>query len=176
MLSVMFRWLWVCSIHRLSNSTNNLNRWEVIQGFWLQPVSTPILWEAHTYILTRTTAEQTYFYGLVAHDLPLAAPLLNRYAKVESLSIAELNEFVISASSQEIDFICMGRSLVSSWRRDVATFLAPTAPRSSNALSQLSPLCIVLILMLLMSRDIGWRCPLQMKLLKVSLFVLVGLW
>lgn len=29
MLSVMFRWLWVCSTHRLSSSTNNLNN-----GWW----------------------------------------------------------------------------------------------------------------------------------------------
>nr|VDD54475.1 unnamed protein product [Brassica oleracea] len=38
-----------------------------------------------------------------------AALLLMGYAKVESLSIAELNDFVITAPSQEIDFICTGR-------------------------------------------------------------------
>ncbi|KAG2283300.1 hypothetical protein Bca52824_054520 [Brassica carinata] len=54
---------------------------------------------------------ETYFYRLVAQDtrLPSAAPLLKSYANVESLSIAELNEFIISASSQEIDFICTGK-------------------------------------------------------------------
>ncbi|CAF2142764.1 uncharacterized protein LOC106386605 isoform X1 [Brassica napus] len=41
------------------------------------------------------------------------------------------------------------RSLVSSWTRDGATFLAPTVPRSSNALSRLSHVWIVIILMLL---------------------------
>ncbi|WZZ45255.1 hypothetical protein YC2023_041514 [Brassica napus] len=86
----------------------------------------------HIYFDKETTARETYFYRLVAQDtrLPSAAPLLKSYAKVESLSIAELNEFVISASSREIDFICTGRSLVSSWTRDCATFLAPTAPKA----------------------------------------------
>lgn len=87
-----------------------------------------------------------------------------------------------------------GRSLVSSWTRDGATFLAPTAPRSSNALSQLSPVCSVHTLFSFTNvgvhaqnqlwdlirvnflLDIGWRCSLQMKLLKASLFVLMGLW
>ena len=106
------------------------------------------------------------------------------------------------------------RSLVSSWTRDGATFLAPTVPRSSNALSRasrLSHVWIVIILMLLVFwrlmyvqfvhtvftfigvcvhthsqlwvlirvnwlLGIGWRCPLQMKLLKASLFVLMWLW
>lgn len=36
------------------------------------------------------------------------------YAKVESLSIAELNDFVITAPSQEIDFICTK----SDWDKD----------------------------------------------------------
>nr|VDD34985.1 unnamed protein product [Brassica oleracea] len=48
---------------------------------------------------------------LVARDtgLPLAAPLLRGYAKVELLTIAELNSFVITAPSQNIEFICTGR-------------------------------------------------------------------
>ncbi|KAJ4907304.1 Rep_fac-A_C domain-containing protein [Raphanus sativus] len=48
------------------------------------------------------------FYRLVAQytGFPSAAQLPKSYVKVESLSIAELNEFVISASSQEIGFIC----------------------------------------------------------------------
>ncbi|KAL0685132.1 hypothetical protein Bca4012_051980 [Brassica carinata] len=153
----------------------------------------------HIYFDKETTAGETYFYRLVAQDtrLPSAAPLLKSYANVESLSIAELNEFIISASSQErrgsdtksdgaevIDgkleshvpgklekqvrrliSSAPGRSLVSSWTRDCATFLAPTAPKapnvscsnctkSSNALSQLSPGCIVLILMLLVSNHL----------------------
>ncbi|CAF2160193.1 unnamed protein product [Brassica napus] len=56
----------------------------------------------HIYFDKETTAGETYFYRLVAQDtgLPSAAPFLKSYAKVESLRIAELNEFVISASSQ----------------------------------------------------------------------------
>ncbi|CDY31027.1 BnaC03g55080D [Brassica napus] len=59
----------------------------------------------HIYFDKETTARETYFYRLVAQDtrLPSAAPLLKSYAKVESLSIAELNEFVISASSRGSD-------------------------------------------------------------------------
>ncbi|KAL0847807.1 hypothetical protein Bca101_021054 [Brassica carinata] len=65
----------------------------------------------HTYFDKETTVGDSYFYRRVAQDTGLssAAPLLKSYAKVESLSIAELNEFVISASSQEIDFICTGK-------------------------------------------------------------------
>ncbi|CAN7045254.1 unnamed protein product [Brassica oleracea var. botrytis] len=50
-------------------------------------------------------------YVLVARDTGLtpAAPLLRAYAKVESMTIAELNNFVITAPSQEIDFLCTGR-------------------------------------------------------------------
>ncbi|KAL0714183.1 hypothetical protein Bca4012_021162 [Brassica carinata] len=54
-------------------------------------------------IVGETTVGDSYFYRRVAQDTGLssAAPLLKSYAKVESLSIAELNEFVISASSQD---------------------------------------------------------------------------
>ncbi|KAL0803933.1 hypothetical protein Bca101_096423 [Brassica carinata] len=79
------------------------------------------------------------FYRLVAQDTGLApaAPLLKGYDKVESLSIADLNEFVNSASSQvRLISSALRRSLVSSWTKDGATFLAPTVPRSSNALSR----------------------------------------
>ncbi|KAF2577738.1 hypothetical protein F2Q68_00001561 [Brassica cretica] len=79
------------------------------------------------------------FYRLVAQDTGLApaAPLLKGYDKVESLSIADLNEFVNSASSQvKLISSALRRSLVSSWTKDGATFLAPTVPRSSNALSR----------------------------------------
>ncbi|KAH0868170.1 hypothetical protein HID58_075192 [Brassica napus] len=48
---------------------------------------------------------------LVARDtgVPSAAPLLKGYAKVETLTVAELNNFITSATSQEIDFICTGK-------------------------------------------------------------------
>ncbi|CAN6848217.1 unnamed protein product [Brassica oleracea] len=93
---------------------------------------------------------ETYFYRLVAQDtrLPSAAPLLKSYANVESLSIAELNEFIISASSQEIDFICTEK--VTGIKLDKGLCYLQT----SNALSQLSPGCIVLILMLLVSNHL----------------------
>ncbi|WZZ35327.1 hypothetical protein YC2023_018728 [Brassica napus] len=48
---------------------------------------------------------------LVERDtgLPPVAPLLKSYAKMEKLSISELNDFVVTATSQEIDFICAGK-------------------------------------------------------------------
>ncbi|KAG2270108.1 hypothetical protein Bca52824_064663 [Brassica carinata] len=48
---------------------------------------------------------------LVARDtgLPSVAPLLRSYAKVEKMTIVELNSFIVSAGSQEIDFLCTGR-------------------------------------------------------------------
>ncbi|KAL0678363.1 hypothetical protein Bca4012_006344 [Brassica carinata] len=89
----------------------------------------------HIYFDKETTARETYFYRLVAQDtrLPSAAPLLKSYAKVESLSIAELNEFVISASSRVAGIkLDKGLCYVS----------CSNCTKSSNALSQLSPGCI----------------------------------
>ncbi|KAF8115407.1 hypothetical protein N665_0027s0023 [Sinapis alba] len=57
-----------------------------------------------------TSPGQTCFYGLIARDtgLPSAAPLLRGYA-VESLTIYELNSFVMTVQSQNIEFICTVR-------------------------------------------------------------------
>ncbi|KAL0886333.1 hypothetical protein Bca101_010316 [Brassica carinata] len=60
---------------------------------------------AHTYTLTRKHLQEILFLQLcrlVVQDTGLApaAPLLRGYAKVESLRIAELNDFVITAPSQ----------------------------------------------------------------------------
>ncbi|CAN7047729.1 unnamed protein product [Brassica oleracea var. botrytis] len=65
----------------------------------------------HVYFDKETNARESFFYRLVARDTGLtpAAPLLRAYAKVESMTIAELNNFVITAPSQEIDFLCTGR-------------------------------------------------------------------
>ncbi|KAH0916377.1 hypothetical protein HID58_030823, partial [Brassica napus] len=98
----------------------------------------------HIYFDKETTAGETYFYRLVAQDtgLPSAAPLLKSYAKVESLRIAELNEFVISASSQEIDFICTGKVTGIKLDKGLCYVSCSNCTKSSNALSQLSPVCI----------------------------------
>ncbi|CAH8329587.1 unnamed protein product [Eruca vesicaria subsp. sativa] len=52
-----------------------------------------------------------YMYRLVARDngLPPAAPLLRGYAKVEPITIAELNSFIMTSPSRVIDFICTGQ-------------------------------------------------------------------
>ncbi|CDY16279.1 BnaC01g23140D [Brassica napus] len=49
--------------------------------------------------------------NIVLHrtGLPSAAPLLRGYAKVETLTISERNEFIITALTQDIDFICTGK-------------------------------------------------------------------
>ncbi|KAF2579886.1 hypothetical protein F2Q68_00005255 [Brassica cretica] len=101
----------------------------------------------HIYFDKETTAGETYFYRLVAQDtrLPSAALLLKSYAKMESLSIAELNEFVISASSQEIDFICTGKVAGIKLDKGLCYVSCSNCTKSSYALSQLSPGCIMSI-------------------------------
>ncbi|KAG5415922.1 hypothetical protein IGI04_003489 [Brassica rapa subsp. trilocularis] len=65
----------------------------------------------HIYFDKETAVGESFFYMLVAQDTGLtpATPRLRGYANVESLSIAELNNFVTTAPSQEIDFVCTGR-------------------------------------------------------------------
>ncbi|XP_013633187.1 PREDICTED: uncharacterized protein LOC106338849 [Brassica oleracea var. oleracea] len=65
----------------------------------------------HVYFDKKTEAGAALFYRLVARDngLPSAAPLLKSYAKVETMTIADLSSFIVSAASQEIDFLCTGR-------------------------------------------------------------------
>ncbi|CAN7102682.1 unnamed protein product [Brassica rapa subsp. narinosa] len=65
----------------------------------------------HVYSDKKTEAGAALFYRLVARDtgLPSAAPLLKSYAKVETMTIADLSSFIVSAASQEIDFLCTGR-------------------------------------------------------------------
>lgn len=65
----------------------------------------------HIYFDKETKSGEDYFYRLVSRETGLtsAAPPLRGYAKLETLTIAELNAFISSASSQEIDFICTGK-------------------------------------------------------------------
>ncbi|KAH0893783.1 hypothetical protein HID58_056212, partial [Brassica napus] len=65
----------------------------------------------HIYFDKETNVGESYFYKLVSTDtgLPSAAPLLRGYAKVETLTISERNEFIITALTQDIDFICTGK-------------------------------------------------------------------
>ncbi|CAN7141612.1 unnamed protein product, partial [Brassica rapa subsp. narinosa] len=66
----------------------------------------------HVYYDKETHAGESLFYRLVARDtgLPSAAPLLKSYAKVETVTIAELNHFITTDSpQQEIDFLCTAR-------------------------------------------------------------------
>ncbi|XP_048618544.1 uncharacterized protein LOC106400286 [Brassica napus] len=62
----------------------------------------------HVYYDKETHAGESLFYRLVARDtgLPSAAPLLKSYAKVELVTIAELNNFITTdLPQQEIDFL-----------------------------------------------------------------------
>ncbi|KAL0706077.1 hypothetical protein Bca4012_072503 [Brassica carinata] len=43
------------------------------------------------------------------HWSPTCCAIAEGYAKVETLTVSELNSFIASASSQEIDFICTGK-------------------------------------------------------------------
>ncbi|CAF2067873.1 unnamed protein product, partial [Brassica napus] len=65
----------------------------------------------HVYFDKKTIAGAARFYKLIARDtgLPSAAPLLKSYAKVETMTIADLSSFIVSAASQKIDFLCTGK-------------------------------------------------------------------
>ncbi|KAF3603228.1 hypothetical protein F2Q69_00038001 [Brassica cretica] len=65
----------------------------------------------HVYFDKKTSAGGARFYKLIARDtgLPSAAPLLMSYAKVETMTIADLSSFIVTAESQEIDFLCTGK-------------------------------------------------------------------
>ncbi|KAL0750668.1 hypothetical protein Bca101_032671 [Brassica carinata] len=56
----------------------------------------------HVYFDKKTKAGEVRFYQLVVRDTGLAsaAPLLRSHAKVEKMTIAELNSFIVSAGSQ----------------------------------------------------------------------------
>ncbi|XP_048603722.1 uncharacterized protein BNAA01G30200D isoform X3 [Brassica napus] len=130
----------------------------------------------HIYFDKATTAGESLFYRLVAQDTGLtpAAPLQRGYAKVEYLSIAELTDFFLTAPSQEIDFICTGRvtgiKMDKGWcyvscshcakklQLTVASFTCLSC-NNTNAVSVL---------------DTVWRCPSQMKPVKLCLFVSMG--
>ncbi|CAH8392603.1 unnamed protein product [Eruca vesicaria subsp. sativa] len=58
-----------------------------------------------------TNVGEILFYKLVSTNivLPSAAPLLRGYAKVETLTISKLDEFVITASSQTVEFLCKAK-------------------------------------------------------------------
>ncbi|CAN6925573.1 unnamed protein product [Brassica oleracea] len=65
----------------------------------------------HVYFDKKTIAGAARFYKLIARDtgLPSAAPLLKSYAKVETMTIADLSSFIVTDASQEIDFLCTGK-------------------------------------------------------------------
>ncbi|KAF3530095.1 hypothetical protein DY000_02042509 [Brassica cretica] len=67
--------------------------------------------ETHVYFDKKTRAGDARFDKLIARDtgLPSAAPLLMSYAKVETMTIADLSSFIVTAESQEIDFLCTGK-------------------------------------------------------------------
>ncbi|KAL0667383.1 hypothetical protein Bca4012_030087 [Brassica carinata] len=56
----------------------------------------------HVYYDKEINAGESFFYRLVARDtgLPSAAPVLRSYGKVIPMTIAELNDFIITAPSQ----------------------------------------------------------------------------
>lgn len=68
----------------------------------------------HVYFDKETSAGESLFNRLVEQDTGVrpATPLLRSYAKAEGLSIAELNNFVLTAPSQDIDFVCNWRVTV----------------------------------------------------------------
>ncbi|CAN6900346.1 unnamed protein product, partial [Brassica oleracea] len=65
-----------------------------------------------------THAGEVCFYELISKysgNNP-APSLLRGYAKVEPLSISELNQFVITCKPQEIEFVCTGKVIGIRWK------------------------------------------------------------
>ncbi|KAJ4888157.1 Uncharacterized protein Rs2_27905 [Raphanus sativus] len=64
---------------------------------------------SHFYFDKETEAGESYFYELVTNDdtgNTSAASLLRGYAKVERLTIAEMNQFIIIVEPEIIEFTC----------------------------------------------------------------------
>ncbi|KAF3550037.1 hypothetical protein DY000_02008989 [Brassica cretica] len=90
----------------------------------------------HMYFDKQTNVGENYFYKLVPTDtgLPSAAPLLRGYAKVQTLTISELNEFIITALTQDIDFISTRKvTSVKIEIKDGVLLLAPIVPKKTAA-------------------------------------------
>ncbi|CAF1700179.1 unnamed protein product [Brassica napus] len=67
---------------------------------------------SHVYFDKKTYAGEVRFYqyvGRQGHWSTISRPLLRSYAKVETMTLAELNAAVVNAASQEIDFLRIGR-------------------------------------------------------------------
>ncbi|KAL0835163.1 hypothetical protein Bca101_087052 [Brassica carinata] len=78
----------------------------------MMPATNYRLSDSHILIrFAESTSFKKIAEPLVEQSTGLApvAPLLKSYAKVEKLSISELNDFVLTAASQDIDFICSGK-------------------------------------------------------------------
>ncbi|KAF8095208.1 hypothetical protein N665_0339s0077 [Sinapis alba] len=117
----------------------------------------------HIYLDKETYAGERFFYSLVAQDTGLGpvAPLLKGYAKVESLSIVELNDFVITAPSQDIDFICTGRVTGINMDKGWCYVSCSNVPGNSSVMPHLSRVCLATTPTQLVSSSTMWRCLLQ---------------
>lgn len=79
--------------------------------------------------------------------LPSAAPLLRSYAKVDPLTIAELNDFIITAPLRTSTFYAPGEFRVLKQIMVGVTLHVLSAVRSCRDLSLRSSTCVAVILM-----------------------------
>ncbi|KAG2287783.1 hypothetical protein Bca52824_047387 [Brassica carinata] len=93
---------------------------------------------------------------LVSTDTVLqsAAPLLKASAKVENLTISELNEFVITAPSQDIDFMCSRKVTGIRMDKGWCYVVCSKCTKNGNAQTQHSHVCTATIQMLLVPSGI----------------------
>nr|VDD09625.1 unnamed protein product [Brassica oleracea] len=100
--------------------------------------------------------ERSLFYKLVSTDTVLqsAAPLLKASAKVENLTISELNEFVITAPSQDIDFMCSRKVTGIRMDKGWCYVVCSKCTKNGNAQTQHSHVCTATIQMLLVPSGI----------------------
>nr|VDC86824.1 unnamed protein product [Brassica oleracea] len=113
------------------------------------------LGETHSCFDKETYAGESYFTSkLVSKDTgnTSAASLFRGYVKVERLTMADHNEFIITTPSQVVQ---LALEFVSpaflNFNVGGVKFLAPSVPRNFNGLSHPLPACTATILMLLVS-------------------------
>ncbi|KAH0886813.1 hypothetical protein HID58_062909 [Brassica napus] len=99
----------------------------------------------HVYYDKETRTGESFFFRDTG--LPAAAPLLKSYAKVVSVTIVGLNNFITTAPPQEIDFLCTGRISELKRTRGGAMLRVLSAARSCSALSLLLNVRVAIILM-----------------------------
>ncbi|KAJ4883173.1 Protein kinase domain protein [Raphanus sativus] len=106
---------------------------------------------SHFYFDKETEAGESYFYELVTNDdtgNTSAASLLRGYAKVERLTIAEMNQFIIIVEPEvHLATLILGKSHLSRQKMDDATYLSSSVEGNYRGVPHLLHACSAIGLM-----------------------------